>query len=397
MNFTKLKNLQNSYTVEISDREIILEIKKEIGYTKRRKKWETKTMLCRRNVMNQKLKIAAIACLAGIAVLSTGFSAMTLIRVKQLEENVSAVHSSVTNIDSDINSTLNSAVTTITQTAEKSASIVSDYKVIWGECSQKDQTMQVKIRIMPKTYNEETQVRVRYSGHSAKGQGYDMVFDTEGFDELAAEAQRVESGVYEAELTIPLVDYISLNAEIQNGDSIQQEKLKDQYSAWGLHLLHPQMSGGFEQYSVTSNDKMSIDYTAFAQVDLMTSYDAGGVSNDPEMVGGTVSIYLNDEELETRDLGAQEVEVESDEAEKTVLEDGSILKVWSGDNSSHPTSWTGQIKNLKEGDVISFVIRIQDENGFTYEKEVERTVYTVKDGWIKGTNDSSCSQEIIVK
>ena len=132
--------------------------------------------------MNQKLKIAAIACLAGIAVLSTGFSAMTLIRVKQLEENVSAVHSSVTNIDSDINSTLNSAVTTITQTAEKSASIVSDYKVIWGECSQKDQTMQVKIRIMPKTYNEETQVRVRYSGHSAKGQGYDMVFDTEGFE-----------------------------------------------------------------------------------------------------------------------------------------------------------------------------------------------------------------------
>ena len=73
--------------------------------------------------MNQKLKIAAIACLAGIAVLSTGFSAMTLIRVKQLEENVSAVHSSVTNIDSDINSTLNSAVTTITQTAERAPAL----------------------------------------------------------------------------------------------------------------------------------------------------------------------------------------------------------------------------------------------------------------------------------
>ena len=349
--------------------------------------------------MNQRVKIAAIACLAGVAVLSTGFSAMTLIRVKQLEENVSAVHNSVTNIDSDINSTLNSAVTTITQTAEKSASIISDYKVIWGECSQKDQTMQVKIRILPKTYNDDTQVRIRYSGHSAKGQGYDMVFDTEGFEERVSEAQRVESGVYEAELTIPLVDYISLNAEVQNGDSIQQEKLQDQYSAWGLYLLHPQMSGGFEQYSISASNKTSIEYTGFAQVDLMTSYDAGGVSNEPKMVGGTVSLYLNGEELETRDLGAQEVEVEgeSTEAEKTILEDGSVYKVWNSSDTSHPTSWTGKISNLKDGDVVTFVVRIQDENGFTYEKEVQRTAFYVKDGWTKGRDDSNSSQEIVVK
>lgn len=43
-NFTNLKSLQNTYTVEISDREKFLEIKGEIGYTKRRKKWETKTI-----------------------------------------------------------------------------------------------------------------------------------------------------------------------------------------------------------------------------------------------------------------------------------------------------------------------------------------------------------------
>ena len=130
--------------------------------------------------------------------LSTGFSAVTLMRVRQLEQNVSAVQHSVTSIDSDINSTLNSAITTITESAQKNASIVSDYSVKWGECNQKDQSMQMTIRIMPKEYSDQTQVRVRYSGYSAKGQGYDMVFDCEGFEEQVADAVRVD--VYKRQL-----------------------------------------------------------------------------------------------------------------------------------------------------------------------------------------------------
>ena len=46
---------------------------------------------------------------------------------------------------------------------------------------------------------------------------------------------------------------------------------------------------------------------------------------------------------------------------------------------------------------MTFVVRIQDENGFTYEKEVQRTAFYVKDGWIKGSDDSNSSQEIVVK
>ena len=80
--------------------------------------------------MDKKWKTAAIACLCTVAVLSVSFSAVTLARLKKLESNLSQVQNSVTSIDSDINSTLNTAITTITQTAEKQASIVSDYKVV---------------------------------------------------------------------------------------------------------------------------------------------------------------------------------------------------------------------------------------------------------------------------
>ena len=104
--------------------------------------------------MNKKWKTAAVVFLCLIAVSSVSFSAVTLARVRKLEDNLSAVQHSVTSIDSDINSTLNSAITTITQTAEKSASIVSDYKVIWGECSQQNQTMEMTVRIMPKEFDD---------------------------------------------------------------------------------------------------------------------------------------------------------------------------------------------------------------------------------------------------
>lgn len=75
-------------------------------------------------------------------------------------------------------------------------------------------------------------------------------------------------------MTIPLVDYVSLTVEMQDGTAIRQEKLQDQSAVWGLKLLHPQMEGGFESFEVASADKSSIDYTAYAKVSLMTSYDA---------------------------------------------------------------------------------------------------------------------------
>ena len=114
--------------------------------------------------MDKKWKTAAIACLCTVAVLSVSFSAVTLARLKKLESNLSQVQNSVTSIDSDINSTLNTAITTITQTAEKQASIVSDYKVVWGECSQKEKTMQMTVRIMPKEFSDDTQVRLFTQG-----------------------------------------------------------------------------------------------------------------------------------------------------------------------------------------------------------------------------------------
>lgn len=345
--------------------------------------------------MNHKWKIAAVSFLCAVALLSVGFSAVTLIRLKQLEQNVTMVQHSVTNIDSDINSTLNSAITTITQSAEKSASILSDYRVKWGECSHDDQTMQVTVQILPKEYSDQTQVRLRYSGFSAKGAGYDLVFDSKGFEERTAEAPRVEDGVYEAQLTIPLSDYISLSAEVQDGDVIRQEKLEDQYAAWNLNLLHPQMTGGFDSYSVHSSSKNSIDYTAFASVDLLTSYDVGGVSDAPQMTGGAITLYLNGEEVTTRQLGQSE---DTGEPTETITQvDGEIHHVWSSSNDSHPTSWSGKLENLKDRDVVTFVVRVQDENGFTYEQEVGRCLFEVKNGMISGSEESVSNTEILVR
>lgn len=348
--------------------------------------------------MSNRWKVTAIAFLCAIAVLSTGFSAVTMYRLKQLEDNVSMVQHSVTSIDSDINSTLNSAITTITQSAEKNASIVADYQVKWGECSHDENTMQVTIRIMPKEYSDQTQVRVRYEGHSVKGQGYDMVFDSEGFEEQSAEAVRKDSGIYEANMTIPLADYITLTAEVQDGSVVRQEKLNDQYSAWGLYLLHPQMSGGFDSYSVNESDKSTIDYTAHASMSMMTSYDVGGVADEPQMTGGSISICLNGEEFFNQSLSElRKGNLET--AENPVLEkkDGEVYKVWNSDKSEYPFKWRGKISGLKDGDIVTFVMRLHDENGFTYEQEIDRTVFYVENGWIKGSDGAGGSSEILIK
>ena len=69
-------------------------------------------------------------------------------------------------------------------------------------------------------------------------------------------------------------------------------------------------------------------------------------------------------------------------------EDGSVKKVY---NNEEPGSylWNGQIQNLKEDDVISMVMRAQDENGFTYEQEVSRWTVSIKDGWIQTRDETS--------
>ena len=120
-----------------------------------------------------------------------------------------------------------------------------------------------------------------------------------------------------------------MTVERQEGTDISQEKLQDQSAVWGLKLLHPQMEGGFESFEVGSADKSSIDYTAYAKVSLMTSYDAGGASNGPEMTGASISLYLNGDEVETRQLGQSDEQTESEQQEtsvqKEVQPDGSVL------------------------------------------------------------------------
>ena len=354
--------------------------------------------------MNKKWKTAAIALLCTIAVLSTGYSAITLHRVRQLENQVLRVQQMVTGIDSDIKSTLNSAITTITESAQETASIVSDYQVKWGECNHDDKTMQMTVRIMPKEYSDSTQVRVRCGGYSARGQDYDMVFDCEGFEERSAEAVRVESGVYEADMTIPLANYVSLAAEVQDENGIQQQKLDDQYGAWNLKLLHPQMEGGFRTLSTTASNKTAINYTGYASVYLMTSYDAGGVSQEPEMVGGSITMYLNNEKVLTKDLNETE-QADSGETKKTddselaqervISASGDVYHAWNSDSNAQ-FEWEDKLSGLKDGDEVRFVMRIQDENGFTYEQEVYRGQFTVENGWLK-TNEESYNSEILVK
>jgi len=146
------------------------------------------------------------------------------------------------------------------------------------------------------------------------------------------------------------------------------------------------MEGGFDYYKTGVADKTSIDYGAYAKIDLMTSYDAGGVARGPKMTGASVSLYLNGEELLIRQLGEEAAEGEPSVSYKQ--EDGSVKKVYNNEESGSYL-WNGQIQNLKEDDVISMVMRAQDENGFTYEQEVSRWVVSIKDGWIQTRDETS--------
>ena len=128
----------------------------------------------------------------------------------------------------------------------------------------------------------------------------------------------------------------------------------------------------------------------------------GGASNGPEMTGASISLYLNGDEVETRQLGQSDEQTESEQQEtsvqKEVQPDGSVLKVYSSNNTEYPNTWQGTLGGLKEGDVVSFVMRVQDENGFTYEQEVSRTTFTVKDGWIRSSDSGAAADsQILVK
>ena len=63
--------------------------------------------------MNHKWKTALIAGVCTFAVLSTGFSVLTLKRFGQLEKNVSQVNQSMLHIDGEVSSAISQAVTTI--------------------------------------------------------------------------------------------------------------------------------------------------------------------------------------------------------------------------------------------------------------------------------------------
>ena len=58
----------------------------------------------------------------------------------------------------------------------------------------------------------------------------------------------------------------------------------------------------------------------------MTSYDAGGVSNEPKMTGGTVSIYLNDQEVITKTLGEKEETQEDAQQAALVEKSGEVTR-----------------------------------------------------------------------
>lgn len=79
------------------------------------------------------------------------------------------------------------------------------------------------------------------------------------------------------------------------------------------------------------------------------------------MTGASISLYLNGDEVETRQLGQSGEQTESEQQEtsvqKEVQPDGSVLKVYSSNNTEYPNTWQGTLGGLKEGDVVSFVMR----------------------------------------
>ena len=337
--------------------------------------------------MNHKWKTALIAGVCTFAVLSTGFSVLTLKRIGQLEKNVSQVNQSMLHIDGEVSSAISQAVTTISQAAEKKASIVADHSVIWEEYVPGSMTF--KIRINPKLYQDDTQVRVKCSGSSLKDEHYEMVYDSEGFEEVMVPAQRLEAGVYEASFKTALADKLHITVEVQDGEVTQVEKLPEYYTGWEQDLLSPNMSGGLTATESSSNNKTSLDYTAFAEVSAMRHYSAGGTAQGPELVSSEVILYLNGEEILRKDMAETSQGTEEEKTKKQ----GDTYNTWQNNGGSF--TFSGTLDNLKENDVLDFVIRAKDSLGFTYEKQIERYTFYVKGGWIQ-YNTEILGDQIIV-
>lgn len=59
------------------------------------------------------------------------------------------------------------------------------------------------------------------------------------------------------------------------------------------------------------------------------------------MTGGTVSIYLNDQEVITKTLGEKEETQEDAQQAALVEKSGEVYKVWNNDSGNAPMSWSG--------------------------------------------------------
>ena len=148
------------------------------------------------------------------------------------------------------------------------------------------------------------------------------------------------------------------------------------------------MSGGLTGTVSSTNNKTSIDYTAFADVSAMRHYDAGGIQQGPELVGSEVILYLNGEQIVRKDMSEQPQETEEEHKKQ-----GDIYNTWQNNGGSF--NFSGTLDNLKENDVLDFVIRAKDSLGFTYEKYIERYTFYVKGGWIQYRTETLGDQIIV--
>lgn len=345
--------------------------------------------------MQNKWKTALIAGLCAFAVLSTGFSMMTLKKIRELESKVSNVKQVMGEIDSNINSTLNTAVETITESAKQEASILSDYKIVWQECTPAG--MKFKVRVYPKAFDKNTEVKIRCSGESLKDENYEQFFDTEGFEEQIVLAERAEEGIYEAEMTTPLADLLKIKVEIQNGEKTYTQKIPDYHSSWDSQLLQPQMYGGIMNTTTHANNKNSLKYEAYANISSMDYYDAGGVKDGAKLVGSEVLFFLNDQEILRKDMNEKAEVSEGEKPTSTIDENGNKYTVWSADKSGNAGKnfqWEGELNDLKEGDILRIVVRAKDNLGFTYEKEVSKLEFYIKNGWIQSRERMDSSSQI---
>lgn len=340
--------------------------------------------------MTHKWKTILIAALCAFAVLSTGFSLVTLHRIRELENDVSQVNQTMLHIDGEFSSAIDNAVSTIAENSKKEVSIVADHRVVWDQYSPSG--MDFKVIVSPKIYQDDTEVQVRCSGISLKDRNEEFTFAGDGFEEVLAPANRLEDGIYEASFHTDLADALEITVEVKNRGVTQKEKLSTHYCGWEQKLLSPKIDGGFTQTKSSSNDKSSLEYEAYASVSAMNHYDSSGMEKGAKMESAEAVMYLNGKEISRKKIGAGQDSEEPLETEKT---EGSTYTQWSADNDPSHFTWSGILEDLKEDDILDLVVVVKDDLGFTYEKQVERTVFEVKNGWIQTRTEPIWGQTMI--